>query len=566
MLNKAVMSKFGIRLGEVTLSFHQALSAMSLNPRITDWHGRVVWLVGASTGIGRATASAAACAGRQVIVSARSAGRRWTASSPTTPAASADAAGRHRPRRRAQQAAAQMLARHGRIDLALYCAGHYTPCAPPSFDLDEMPAPPAGQLPARCTCWTPCCRAAAPSRPAAGHLSLVASVAGYRGLPNALAYGPTKAALINLAEVLYLDLHRAGIGVSRGQPGLRRDAADRAERVQDAGADQPEEAALAIVRGWEAGEFEIHFPKRFTRLHQPGRAQHLLRRHGCSSCCCSRVDLRHRAAHPAALQRGRAHARRGARQAHLGDAQLHRLPHAAGRRAPTSRPSWATCTSRRGGRLHQGLDEGQPTNAPGRRQMPQFNLNEQQLDDLVRVPEVDQRHQHRKVAAQHRRLSEGDPMTNTISNTPRSRSPAVLHRRHRPVRRADRLRHALGLQYLIGDLLFPAIPFNIARMVHTNLLIVWLLMGFMGSGLLPGARGGRDRAAQPAAGQGALFWIFLVAGALTIVGYLLVPYATLAEPPATTCWPPWGASSSSSRCPPRWASWWWRWASSTTSA
>ena len=39
----------------------------------------------------------------------------------------------------------------------------------------------------------------------------------------------------------------------------------------------------------------------------------------------------------------------------------------------------------------------------------------------------------------------------------------------------------LGLQYVIGDFMFPAIPFNIARMVHTNLLIVWLLFGFMGS-------------------------------------------------------------------------------------
>ena len=39
----------------------------------------------------------------------------------------------------------------------------------------------------------------------------------------------------------------------------------------------------------------------------------------------------------------------------------------------------------------------------------------------------------------------------------------------------------LGLQYLIGDLFFPYIPFNIARMMHTNLLIVWLLFGFMGA-------------------------------------------------------------------------------------
>ena len=39
----------------------------------------------------------------------------------------------------------------------------------------------------------------------------------------------------------------------------------------------------------------------------------------------------------------------------------------------------------------------------------------------------------------------------------------------------------LGMQYVVGDFLFPEIPFNVARMVHTNLLIVWLLFGFMGA-------------------------------------------------------------------------------------
>jgi nitric oxide reductase subunit B len=62
----------------------------------------------------------------------------------------------------------------------------------------------------------------------------------------------------------------------------------------------------------------------------------------------------------------------------------------------------------------------------------------------------------------------------------------------------------LGLQYVIGDLLFPAIPFNIARMVHTNLLIVWLLFGFMGAAYLHGARRERNRAVQPAVRQGAV--------------------------------------------------------------
>ncbi len=86
----------------------------------------------------------------------------------------------------------------------------------------------------------------------------------------------------------------------------------------------------------------------------------------------------------------------------------------------------------------------------------------------------------------------------------------------------------LGLQYLIGDLAFPAIPFNIARMVHTNLLIVWLLFGFMGSAyyLIPEEA---DTELYSPLFAKILFWVFLVAGAATILGYLLVPYATLAE-------------------------------------
>ncbi len=86
----------------------------------------------------------------------------------------------------------------------------------------------------------------------------------------------------------------------------------------------------------------------------------------------------------------------------------------------------------------------------------------------------------------------------------------------------------MGLQYVVGDFLFPELPFNVARMVHTNLLIVWLLFGFMGSAyyLVP-EESERELYAPWLAKL--IFWIFLVAGALTILGYLLVPYATLAE-------------------------------------
>ncbi len=87
---------------------------------------------------------------------------------------------------------------------------------------------------------------------------------------------------------------------------------------------------------------------------------------------------------------------------------------------------------------------------------------------------------------------------------------------------------ALGMQYLIGDVLFPAIPFNVARMVHTNLLIVWLLFGFMGSAYYMVPEESETELYSPFLAK-LLFWVFLVAGAATILGYLLVPYATLAE-------------------------------------
>ena len=86
----------------------------------------------------------------------------------------------------------------------------------------------------------------------------------------------------------------------------------------------------------------------------------------------------------------------------------------------------------------------------------------------------------------------------------------------------------IGLQYVIGDFLFPYIPFNVARMVHTNLLIVWLLFGFMGAGYYLIPEECEHELYSPRLAL-IMFWIFLVAGAFTIVGYLTVPYAELAR-------------------------------------
>jgi nitric oxide reductase subunit B len=86
----------------------------------------------------------------------------------------------------------------------------------------------------------------------------------------------------------------------------------------------------------------------------------------------------------------------------------------------------------------------------------------------------------------------------------------------------------MGIQYIWGDFLFPLIPFNVLRMVHTNLLIVLLLFGFMGATyyLVP-----EETESELWSPKLAIitFWVFLVAGVLTILGYLFVPYATLTE-------------------------------------
>lgn len=245
---------------------------MALNPRITDWRGQHVWLVGASSGIGRATAARLHQLGATVSVSARSADAldRFVSEHPGAQALALDAGDAQALR----AAARALLDRHGRIDRVLYCAGHYRAMQATAFDLADalrhQQVNYVGALNLLDAVLPALLRQAAAGAPA--HLGLVASVAGYRGLPHALAYGPTKAALINLAEVLYLDLHGLGVGISLINPGFVETPLTAQNRFAMPALISPQDAALAIVAGWQKGQFEIHFPKRFTRFLKALRA------------------------------------------------------------------------------------------------------------------------------------------------------------------------------------------------------------------------------------------------------------------------------------------------------
>lgn len=107
---------------------------MGLNSGITDWAGRVVWLVGASTGIGRATAALLHGQGARVVVSARNGAA--LAEFEADHAGSLGLALDATDRVAMQAAAARIVAERGRIDLACYCAGTYQAMRATAFDLD----------------------------------------------------------------------------------------------------------------------------------------------------------------------------------------------------------------------------------------------------------------------------------------------------------------------------------------------------------------------------------------------------------------------------------------------
>lgn len=100
----------------------------------------------------------------------------------------------------------------------------------------------------------------------AGHISWIASVAGYRGLPKAAAYGPTKAALINLAESLKEELARDGVTISVINPGFVKTPMTAQNDFPMPFLMDVEDAARATIAGLRAGKFEVAYPGRFVAI------------------------------------------------------------------------------------------------------------------------------------------------------------------------------------------------------------------------------------------------------------------------------------------------------------
>ncbi|WP_090317669.1 SDR family NAD(P)-dependent oxidoreductase [Duganella sp. CF517] len=235
-----------------------------MNHVIEDWADQYVWIVGASTGIGAATARLLLDKGAHVALSARrqqaldDLAAADAQAQPRTLAVALDVTS-HASVVRARD---EILASWPRIDLVLLVAGGYNEMRADSFDLAQANQLIDLNLRGVFNCLAPVLPMLI--RQGGGGIGIVSSVAGYSGLPKALVYGPTKAALINLAESLYFDLHPKGIGVYLINPGFVDTPLTKGNDFPMPGLMQPADAARELVRGVERGAFHIHFPRKFT--------------------------------------------------------------------------------------------------------------------------------------------------------------------------------------------------------------------------------------------------------------------------------------------------------------
>lgn len=235
-----------------------------LNPPIPAWRDARVWVVGASSGIGAAVAQALLAAGASVAISARDAVKLEAVGRSAPAAASVMIA----PLDFTDVAAVSTVLERvrttlGGLDLVLIVAGTHQEIR--AWELTAANARalletnlhgPVGTV-----------AAVVPVLLAQGHgaIGLVSSLAGYRGLPKALVYGASKAALINFAETLYLDLRPRNLGVYLINPGFVKTPLTERNTFSMPHLISAEDAASAILRGLERGEFEIDFPKAFSR-------------------------------------------------------------------------------------------------------------------------------------------------------------------------------------------------------------------------------------------------------------------------------------------------------------
>lgn len=223
-------------------------------------HGQYIWVIGASSGIGAELAIALSQQGANVVLSARREAELELVHAQLIGAN--------------HQVLAFDISDHSqtvtafrsikRLDRVIFMAAVYDPSEKGRTDIDFI----RKSLQVNIGGVYNMLDVATPFFVAQGHgqISLCGSVSGYFGLPNAQPYSATKAALINLAESLYVEYQSKNIDVKLISPGFVSTPMTSKNDFEMPMVIDAETAAQSIIKGLTASAFEIHFPKRFTLL------------------------------------------------------------------------------------------------------------------------------------------------------------------------------------------------------------------------------------------------------------------------------------------------------------
>lgn len=231
---------------------------------MSRFKGQVVWLTGASAGIGAAVAARLVSTGCRLALTARDPGRlsdlaaelqRRGAEARAFPCDVTDRDG-------LRETAAAIGNAWGDIDVLFACAGTYVPTDITRFGADECDF----QMRTNYGGVVNCIEAVLPGMLARGrgYIVGVSSLSGYRGLPRAAAYGASKAALNNLLESMRFDLARRGIRVTAVNPGFVKTPLTDKNTFPMPFLMEADRAAGIIVKGMEKQKREIHFPWQFS--------------------------------------------------------------------------------------------------------------------------------------------------------------------------------------------------------------------------------------------------------------------------------------------------------------
>jgi short-subunit dehydrogenase len=221
------------------------------------WTGKRYWIVGASEGLGEALARKMSSAGAHLILSARSEARlsELAASLPgqatVVPMDIADDA-----------SVAAAAAQAGEVDGIVLLAGVYWPMPATEWNADHAVA----MADVNFTGFLRVLGHVVPAMVArdAGHIVITGSLSGFRGLPGAIGYGASKAAVMSLAESMHADLRRTGVEVQLANPGFIRTRLTEKNDFTMPFIMEPDAAAQAMFDHMNSDLFKRNFPTVFS--------------------------------------------------------------------------------------------------------------------------------------------------------------------------------------------------------------------------------------------------------------------------------------------------------------